>query len=319
MATSMAKTIKEERLRWALPISQGKIRLSEAVKVCPYSKRSLERWLAAYRQYGESGLEPKSTAPKSNPEETPIRIKERIREIRLQKDECALKIKWDLEDEGIIIHERTVGKILKQAGLVRKYRSARLKCRYIKAERRPGDLVEIDVKYVPGTISGRKHYQYTAIDCASKWRHLGAYDDQSSFHSIAFLKEAIRLFPYRIKAVKTDNHSIFTNWAIGSNKRSDRTVKHLHGLDIFCSKKGIIHYLIDPGKPAQNGTVERSHRTDQAKFYDKNEFKSLGDLKRKMICWNMKYNNTRHCSLNGKTPNQILVESLTQKPPKVRT
>ncbi len=307
MAISMAKTIKEERLRWVLPIAQKQIRLIDAVKVCPHGKRSLERWLAAYRKFGENGLEPKSTAPKSNPNDTPIWIKERIKKIRGKEKECALKIKWDLEDEGIIIHERTVGKILKQENLVHKYRTARLKCKYIKAERRPGDLIEIDVKYVPGTINGQKHYQYTAIDCASRWRHLAAFDDQSSFYSIEFLKEVMRIFPHRIKAIKTDNHSIFTNWAIGSLKRSDRTIKRLHGLDIFCSENGITHYLIDPGKPAQNGTVERSHRTDQDKFYDENEFESFKDLKRKIFHWNMKYNNTKHCGLNGKTPNQMLV------------
>jgi transposase InsO family protein len=304
----MAKTIREERLRWVLPIAHKQIKLIDAVKVCPHGKRSLERWLAVYRQSGEAGLEPRSTAPKSNPNETPIRIKERIKEIRGKDEECALKIKWDLEDEGIIIHERTVGKILKQQNLVRKYRTARLKCEYIKAERKPGDLVEIDVKYVPGTINGGKHYQYTAIDCATRWRHLAVYDEQSSFYTLEFLKKVMAIFPYRIRAIKTDNHSIFTNWAVGSNRRSDRTIKRLHALDIFCSEHDITHYLIDPGKPAQNGTVERSHRTDQEKFYDKNEFKSFEDLKRKLIRWNIKYNNTKHCGLGGKTPNQILAE-----------
>jgi len=290
-----------------LPIAEKRIRLADAVKVCPYSPRSLERWLAAYRNGGEAALAPRSTAPKSNPNETPIRIKERIKELRGKKEKCALKIKWDLEDEGIFIHERTVGKILKRENMVRKYRTARLKCKYVKAERQPGDLVEIDVKYVPGTIEGQKHYQYTAIDCASRWRHLAAYDDQSNFCTIEFVKEVMRLFPHRIKAIKTDNHSVFTNWATGFNKRSDRTIKRLHALDIFCSERGIVHYLIDPGKPAQNGFVERSHRTDQEGFYDKNRFKSFADLKRKLFCWNMEYNNTKHCSLNGKTPNQILV------------
>src|SRR3972149_12316437 len=62
MAISMSKTIKEERFRWVLPIIQKEIRLVDAIKVCPYGKRSLERWLAAYRKGGEAALEPKSTA-----------------------------------------------------------------------------------------------------------------------------------------------------------------------------------------------------------------------------------------------------------------
>jgi hypothetical protein len=48
MAISMAKTIKEERLRWVLPIVRGEMRLVDVAKVCPHSKRSLERWVAVY-------------------------------------------------------------------------------------------------------------------------------------------------------------------------------------------------------------------------------------------------------------------------------
>ena len=74
----------------------------------------------------------------------------------------------------------------------------------------------------------------------------------------------------------------------------------------FCAEHGIIHYLIDPGKPAQNGTVERSHREDQEKFYERHRFSSFGDLKRKVIVWNEEYNDLEHCGLNGKTPNEAL-------------
>jgi hypothetical protein len=67
----MPKTIKEERLRWILPIYNKEIKLKDVAKVCPYSQRSLERWLALLKKQGEAGLEPKSTRPKSNPKETP--------------------------------------------------------------------------------------------------------------------------------------------------------------------------------------------------------------------------------------------------------
>lgn len=83
-------------------------------------------------------------------------------------------------------------------------------------------------------------------------------------------------------------------------------IKTIHALDIFCRENNIIHYLIDPGKPAQNGTVERSHRSDQESFYDKNEFKDLADLQDKIKIWNVEYNNLEHCGLNGKTPIEML-------------
>lgn len=315
----MSKTIQEERLRWVLPIARKEIKLADAARVCPYGKRSLERWVAAYQRGGEGALEPKSTRPRTHPEEMPIRIKERVIQLRKETKLCALKIKWKLEKERIVIHERTVGKILKTEGLVRKYRIRKIKYKYIKAVLQPGELVEIDVKYVPGRIAGMRYFQYTAIDCASRWRHLRVYDEQANHHSVQFLKEMIKLFPYQIRAVKTDNHSTFTNFYLGTSRRSDMTVKTLHALDAFCAKHTIIHYLIDPGKPAQNGKVERSHREDQEKFYEQNRFHSYADLQRKIAAWNTYYNNLEHCGLNGKTPNEFLKDYQLSNPPNVCT
>ena len=89
----------------------------------------------------------------------------------------------------------------------------------------------------------------------------------------------------------------------------------MHALDQFCALNNIVHYLIDPGKPAQNGTVERSHREDQEKFYEQNGFKNLDDLERKLKVWNTYYNNLEHCGLGGKTPNEFLEDYKLIKPP----
>lgn len=302
----MATTIKEERLRWVLPIVRKEVTLTEAVKVFPHGQRTLERWVAAYKKGGAKALEPKSTRPKTSPKETSIRLKEKVIELRKQKKLCALKLHWKLEKAGIQIHERTIGKILKAEGLVRKYHVKKTKYKYLKAVLKPGELIEIDVKYVPGRIAGKRYFQYTAIDVASRWRHLAVYDEQTTNHSVRFLKEVIARFPYPIRAIKTDNGSIFTNYYLGTNKRSDMTVKTLHALDRFCAKYNIVHYLIDPGKPAQNGTVERSHRSDQESFYDRTKPRSFKDLQKKLRQWNIEYNDLEHCGLNGKTPNEAL-------------
>lgn len=304
----MATTIKEERLRWVLPIFRREVSLVGMAKVCPHGKRSLERWLSAYKKDGEKALEPKSTEPKQCRGETPIQIKERIIEIRKSTHKCAQKIHWQLEKEGVVVHTRTIGKILKKEKLVRKYHVKKTKYKYIRAERKPGELIEIDVKYVPGHVAGKRYFQYTAIDTASRWRYLAVYDEQTSFHSVCFLREVIEKFEHLIQAIKTDNGQIFTNYYLGTNKRSDMTVKTLHGLDVFCAEHNIIHYLIDPGKPTQNGTVERSHRSDQESFYDRNHFKNFRELQKKMKEWNIYYNNLEHCGLNGKTPNEFLAD-----------
>lgn len=305
MSIKMSQNIKEERYRWIKPIIDKEITIVNMVKVCPYSDSSIKRWIKLFRIGGIEALEPRSTKPKTQPNETPIWIKEMVIDRRKETGLCAKKLHWRLIKEGLVVPVSTIGKIIKEEGLTRKYRVKRIKYKYIKAERKPGELVEIDVKYVPGNALDRPYFQYTAIDTASRWRYLRIFDEQSSFNSVEFLKDVISKFKHRILAIKTDNHSTFTNFYVGTNRRSDLTIKTIHPLDQFCINNNIVHYLIDKGKPAQNGTVERSHREDQ-RFYDRNKFYDITDLENKIKMWNEEYNNLEHCGLNGKTPNEML-------------
>jgi transposase len=183
------------------------ISIKDMVKVCPFPERSLKYWLANFRKHGMEGLENKSTRPKSNPNETPIRIKERIIELRKNNKDCAKKLAWHLEDEGIKINKRTVGKIIKKEGLTRKYRTKKVKYHYVRIMPKRGELVEIDVKYVPNRIKKLRYYQFMAIDVASRWRHLQVYNDLSNYSAIRFLQEVMKIAPFKIIAVKTDNAS----------------------------------------------------------------------------------------------------------------
>lgn len=302
----MPKSTKEEKFRWIKPILDSGITIKNMAKVCPFSERALKYWLADYREFGIDGLENKSRRPKTNPKETLIRIKERVIELRKETKLCAKKLKWKLEKENIFLHKNTVHKIIKQEGLTRKYRIRKLKYKYIKVPLSNGELVEIDVKYVPNLVENKQYYQFTAIDCSSRWRYLKIYDDYSNYYSIKFLEELIRIAPFRIRAIKTDNGSNFTNRCTGYLKSSDPINPRLHNFDILCQKYNIIHYLIDPGKPNQNGKVERSHREDQEKFYEKSNFKTLKELETKIKMWNNYYNNLEHCGLNGLSPNEFL-------------
>lgn len=302
----MAKTIKEERLRWVLPIINKEVRLVDVAKVCPYSQRSLERWIALYKSKGQKALEPKTTRPKTNPKETPIWLKEKIIDLRKKNKKCSLKLSWELKENGIKVHYQTIAKIIKNEGLTKKYRVRKIQYKYVKANLEQGDLVEIDIKYVPKTLKDKHYFQFTAIDVASRWRYLEIYDDMSISSATKFLEKVLNITPFKIRAIKTDNGSCFTNRHNGGYVKSLAMFPKEHAFDSICNQYNLIHYLIDPGKPAQNGCVERSHREDQEKFYEEVDFKSLNELKLKIRLWNMYYNDLAHCSLNGKTPNQML-------------
>ena len=69
-------------------------------------------------------------------------------------------------------------------------------------------------------------------------------------------KKTIQKAPFKITGIKTDNDSIFTNRYTGYAKSTDPLNPKIHIFD-NCQRHGVYHYLIDPGKPQQNGKVER--------------------------------------------------------------
>lgn len=170
----------------------------------------------------------------------------------------------------------------------------------------PEELVEIDIKYVPKLLKKRRYYQYTAIDSASRWRYLRVFNDCSTHSALVFLKELVKIAPFQIRAIKTDNDACFTNRCTGYLRSSDPLNPRLHPFDLLCRELGIEHYLTDPGKPQQNGKVERSHRTDQEYFYDRISFRNEEELRYQLKLWNMYYNDLKHCALNGRSPNEML-------------
>lgn len=127
MSKTMPKSTQEEKYRWIKPIIDEDITIKSLTKVCPFSERALKYWLANFRRNGMAGLENKSTRPKSQPGETPIRIKERIIELRQDTKLCAKKLNYKLAKENIVVSDRLIGKIIKTEGLVRKYRIRKLK------------------------------------------------------------------------------------------------------------------------------------------------------------------------------------------------
>lgn len=307
MPKTMPKSTQEEKMRWIKPILAKELTIKQMAEYSPFSERTLKYWLAAFRRSGEAGLTNKSRRPKSQPGELPIRTKERILELRRETQLCAKKLNYKLKKEGVLVSDRVIGKVIKSEGLVRKYRVRKLKYKYVKLPLLPGELVEIDIKYVPDKIGRMRYYQFTAIDCASRWRYLEIYDTMGNIHAMEFVERLLKRAPFRVRAIKTDNGSCFTNYYNGFRKSTDIAQTRIHPFDQLLAAKRIIHYLIDPGKPAQNGKVERSHRTDQEMFYDRHYFKMALELRRGIKKWNIKYNNLEHIALDGLTPNEALI------------
>lgn len=171
-----------------------------------------------------------------------------------------------------------------------------------------GTKWQMDVKYVPVVCykgemvhyDDNKYYQYTMIDEATRERFLFPYKEHCTSSTIDFVKRAIAYFGYAPAIIQTDNGGEFTNVKKPGQKEPVK-----HGLDILLDKLHIRHQLIRAYTPRLNGKVERSHRSDQESFYNNLKYKTYDELKKKMMKWNIRYNNRPHSALTNRDGKKV--------------
>ena len=203
------------------------------------------------------------------------------------------------EDKAYRRHPGSLYRVFVRLGFRKKTKSTKKKSKHIGRYDTPeqlGEKWQMDVKYVPNVCysgkDGRKFYQYTVIEEASRKRFIYAYEEQSSFSTVDFFKRAIGFFDYAPNILQTDNGAEFTHLS---------KTNRIHPLDVFCSRYRIQHKLIRPRTPWHNGKVEKSHRNDQERFYNHLSC----DLQKQMERYLKRSNNIPMAVLGWKCPNQI--------------
>ena len=266
------------------------------------TRKTTRIWLAQLSKFGPVGLNEKSRMPKNKrqPLTPPDIILQAVKIRRQYPAWSKYKIRTILaRDYGIKTSASNIGRIFKRRGLIDKKKSAKRRRAALRPRLRfprglrifeVGDMIQIDTKYIMLT-GGRKLYQFTAIDVLSKRRVLRVYPSLSSRNGRLFLEECLRVFPFKIKAVQTDNGSEF-----------------LKEFDQKCKELNLPHYYIYPRTPKQNTYVERSHGSDKDEFYQLgNVYQNLQFMNQKIQEWQDVWNEKRpHQALDYRTPNEYL-------------
>ena len=264
------------------------------------TRKTVRRWRNRLKQAGIVGLNDKSRRPKQVRQPTiPATTITRVITLRKQYGWSKHKLTPMLKKAGYSVSVSTVGRIIKRRGLInpkasrKRYQAAlHPKRRHPKGLKiaRPGDLVQFDTKYLVVT-GGRTMYQFTAIDVLTKLRVLYVHPSQSSRNGAAFLTQCLREFPFKIKAIQTDNGSEF----LGSFQK-------------LCEQKELPQFFIHPRQPQENSYVERSHGTDEREFYQRGNLRqTLASMRQRIKWWEQIYNEVRpHQSLNMLTPKEYL-------------
>lgn len=137
--------------------------------------------------------------------------------------------------------------------------------------------IEINKSLVP------KKPTYTTIDEATRERFIYAYSEHSGWPTKDFIQRAVLYFVYAPAVIQTDNGTEFTN-PKGTGEGQ------VHIADVTMKRFGIRHQLIRSYTLRRNGKVERSHRTDQERFYNFLQYSTFEELQEKMGEWLIRYN-----------------------------
>ena len=212
-------------------------------------------------------------------------------------------------------YTRSYGAMCKQT---RKLKPVKSKKRYKTNYRKhvevrgehPGDKVQIDIKYVPQRCilfdsHGKRYYQITAIDEYSRKRVLSVVDEKTVTHTKKFLETLELEMGFEITTIQTDNGYEFVN--------DENTTDKFTAFEKELIRQEIEYKRTAPYSPWQNGKVERSHKIDNDQFYDRAEFKSEKDMKKKLKRYNSRYNNIHRKVLEFKNPNQMVKEYIPKE------
>lgn len=272
------------------------------------SRKTGYKWLRRYHEYGEPGLQDRSSAPRNCPHATAGEVVRRLVELREQYPQWGPKKLIVLLDnelgDGTAPSASTAGEILRQHGLVtprkRKRRSTgHAKQHPLSEPRAANDVWAVDFKGWFRTRDKAACHPLTVSDLYSHYVLLCQGYVRQRLEQVE--KDFEQLFQRcgLPKAIRMDNGTPFGSCGLGGLSR----------LSIKWLKLGINLEFIEPGKPQQNGSHERMHRTLKLEAVIP-PARDLAEQQARFDTWRQRFNELRpHEALGQRTPASLYAQS----------
>jgi transposase InsO family protein len=253
------------------------------------AREVLSRWWRDYQSGGLAALQPRSRRPHTSPTQLAAGVVRKALRLRTQRRSAV----WIARELGV--GQGTVQRLLEAHGVNQLPRPPRAKPkRYEKL--RPGELLHVDLKYLPALRNARNDFEFAAVDDFSREAVVSIQTDQTSLAAATFLEHVLATLPYRVDAVLTDNALAFT-------MRYARHAGRQTRFQQVCAAHGIRHYLLRPYAPQSNGKVERFFRTVDDECLHVRPLFTFAARTRAVDEFVWYYNHERpHLSLGGMTP-----------------
>jgi len=170
----------------------------------------------------------------------------------------------------------------------------------------PIGYIHIDIAEVR-TKEGKLRL-FVAIDRTSKFVYVELHEKAGKMIAAQFLRNVVKMLPYKIHTILTDNGVQFTN------RKTDTTAGR-HIFDRVCDKNGIEHRLTKIAHPWTNGQVERMNRTIKEATVKRYYYDNHDQLRSHLKDFIDAYNYARRLkTLKGLTPYEYICKIWTKEP-----
>ena len=306
----------QERERFIVRALVPGVNFSQLCREFGISRKTGYKWLARFREQGTAGLRDRSRRPHAHPWAVSVDIALEVIRIRLRTPSwgpypirCELLGRYPA---GQVPSERTIGRIIEQAGLVRKRRRRRSKqnrLRKMLVAKQPNDVWTIDFKGWWRTRDGTRCEPLTIRDAYSQFLLVvDALPSTKSEYVQASMSAAFEQYGLP-KVIHSDNGTPFA---------STRGLCGLTRLSVWWLSYGIHLDRGRPGCPQDNAAHERMHQ-DMAAVLEANPAATLSGQQEDFDRWRYEYNVMRkRKSLDGKAPADVYQVSprvYTAEPP----
>ncbi len=251
----------DQKTQFLADVLRGTVSMSEICAQYGISRKTGYKWLRRYRATGPPGLVDRSRRPQGCPQQTPAAVSAALLAARRRHPSWGAKKLLALmrrqDPKGPWPGRSTVCDLLQRHGLVRAPRARRRLGHPGKpttVARAPNELWCADFKGEFRTGDGQYCYPLTVTDAYSRYvLACQALPSTGTTGARAVFRRVFRAFGLPA-GIRTDNGVPFAT----------PTLARLSRLSAWWVRLGILPDLIEPGRPDQNASHERFHRTLKA-------------------------------------------------------
>ena len=255
-------------------------------------------------------VEDRKTGPK-DPHSTILRVEEEAmivafrRHTQLPLDDCLYALQPTIPH----LTRSSLHRCLQRHGISRLPSVDGDKPKRKKFKQYPIGYFHIDIAEVR-TGEG-KLYLFVAIDRTSKFAVARLVETASRETAWEFLEHILKVVPYKIHTILTDDGLQFAEQPRNRGKTPFRKMR----FDMICEANGIEHRLTQPYHPWTNGQVERMNRTIKDATVRRYHYDSHDQLRGHLKDFLNAYNFARRLkTLGGLTPYEYICKIWTSEP-----